>query len=129
MAYDSPNICATFIAGESLTAAQYKFMKLNGTDNTVVICAATTDIPIGVLQNNPASGGAANVCIFGLTKVQGDADLTAGNRVGTSADGQAAIYTVADTTKHLVGHVVMGNSAAAGLATILYLGSSTGNIT
>lgn len=128
MAYESPQICATFIAGESLASAQYKFVKLNGTDNTVVICAGATDIPIGVVQNNPASGGAATVCIFGLTKVQGDENLTAAQRVGTSADGQAAVYTVSDTTKHLVGHVVFGNSTAAGLATILFIGSSTGNI-
>lgn len=127
MAYESPKICATFTAGEALTSAQYKFVKLSA-DNTVIACAAVTDIPIGVLQNAPASGGAANVCIFGVTKVQGDADLTAGGRVGTSADGQAATYTVSDTTKHLVGHVLFGNSAAAGLATILFIGSSTGNI-
>lgn len=128
MAYESPKQCMTLIAGESLTAAQYKFVKISA-DNTVVICAAATDIPIGVLQNNPASGGAAEVCIWGVTKVQGDADLTAAARVGTSADGQAAAYTVANTTSHLVGHVIFGNSAAAGLATILFIGSSTGNIT
>lgn len=128
MAYEAPQQCVTLIAGEALTSSQYKFVKLNGTDNTVITCAAVTDIPIGVLQNAPANGGAAVVCIWGVTKVAGDADLTAGNVVGTSADGQAAAYTVSDTTKHRVGHVILGNSAAAGLATILFIGSATGNI-
>lgn len=106
------------IAGADLSAAaaQYKFVKWSA-DRTVVLCAGTTDIPCGVLQNTPASGDAATVCYLGVTKVQGDADLAAGNQIGTSADGQAAAYTVSDTTKHIVGTVIVGNSAAAGLAT------------
>lgn len=120
MAYEGFQInIEGLIAGADLSAAanQYKFVKMSSTDRTVVLCAAVTDIPIGVLQNTPASGDAAKVCAIGVTKVQGDADLTAGNIIGTSSDAQAAAYTVADTTKHQVGHVIVGNSAAAGLIT------------
>lgn len=107
------------IAGASLAAKQYYFVKLSA-DNTVIVCAAATDIPIGVLQNTPASGDAAEICVIGETKVSGDADLDAGALIGTSADGQAAAYVAGtDTTKYVVGQVKEGNTAAAGLITAI----------
>lgn len=105
-------------AGAAIVAAdQYKFVKWSAA-RTVILCAATTDIPCGVLQSAPvASGDEVTVCYLGETKVQGDADLAFGAEIGTSADGQAATYSVSDTTKRIVGNVVLDNSAAAGLAT------------
>lgn len=116
MAYQHGMRCVTLTAGG--TIAQYKFVKLSA-DNTVIQCDGVTDKPIGVAQAAASSGDAVEVCYEGITKVQGDADLTAGGSVGTSADGQAATYTVSDTTKYIVGQVVLGNSAAAGLASVL----------
>lgn len=115
MAWEKNQQCVTLIAGASLTAAQYKFVKLSAA-NTVVVCDGATDRPIGVLQNAPASGGAAEVCYSGITKVQGDADLAYGAQIGTSADGQAAAYTVSDTTKYIIGTVIEDNAAAGGYA-------------
>jgi hypothetical protein len=120
MAYEGPQTAIpALVAGADLSAPanQYKFVKISG-DRTVVLCSAVTDKPIGVLQNTPGNGDAATVVSDGVTKVQGDADLTAGNSIGTSADGQAAAYTVADTTKYIVGQVILGNSAAGGIATV-----------
>lgn len=104
------------VAGADLSAKQYHFVKMSA-DNIVIACAAVTDKPIGVLQNKPISGQAAEVCSAGVTKIVGDADLTAGDTIGTSADGQAAAYTVTDTTKHLVGQVIAANTAAGGFIT------------
>jgi len=108
-------------AGAAIVAAdQYKFVKLNAA-RQVILCAATTDKPIGILQNAPVgSGDEVSVAVMGVSKVQGDANLAVGDSVGTSADGQAAAYTVADTTKYIVGQVVLDNSAAAGIATIAF---------
>jgi len=117
MAYELQGFKATFIAGASLTSSQYYFVKLSAAD-TVVVCNGATDVPIGVLQNNPASGGAAEVMITGISKVSGDADLTVGNLIGTSGDGQAAAYTPgSDTTKYIVGQVIEDNTTAGGLIT------------
>lgn len=131
MAYEAPTIAISGLkAGAAIVAADnYKFVKMSA-DRTVILCAGVTDIPIGVIQNAPVdSGDAVTVVALGVTKVQGDADLAAGNQIGTSADGQAAAYTVADTTKHRVGVVILGNSAAAGLATAwVVCGGITGNI-
>lgn len=113
MAYEAAQIKAgNFTASADLSTKQYYFVKMSG-NNTVTVCAAITDIPIGVLQNNPASGQAAEVCLFGITKVVADGTLAAGNRIGTSADGQAdAIAAGVDTTVAIVGQAL--NAAAAG---------------
>lgn len=116
MSVEGPQPVAwSFVAGSALDA--YTFVKLSAA-NTVVPCAGTTDKPIGVVQESVASGGIGKVCIVGITKVQGDADLAFGDSVGTSVDAQAAAYTASDTTKYIVGVVLIDNAAAAGLATI-----------
>jgi len=52
----------TFVAGADLSSqAIYSAMKLHSTENQVVVCAADTDICIGVLLNQPGSGEGAQV--------------------------------------------------------------------
>jgi hypothetical protein len=105
------------VAGADLSAKQYYFVKLSAAF-TVDVCSAVTDIPIGVLQNDPISGEEARVCAFGLSKVNSDAALAVGNIIGTAADGQAAAYAAGtDTTKYLCGQVVQASTAAGGYAT------------
>lgn len=117
MAFEGPqHKIPGLVAGGDLSTKQYHFVKISA-DNTVVICSGTTDKPIGVLQNKPASGAAAEVCSAGVTKIVGDANLAAGDSIGTSADGQAAVYTVSDTTKYIVGQVIQENTAAGGIIT------------
>lgn len=118
MAFNGPQTrIPGLVAGADLTAAQYRFVKLSAA-KTVILCAAVTDHPIGVLQNTPDNTEEATVCAIGVTKVSADAALTAGAAIGTSADGQAAAYTVADTTKYIVGHVIAGTAAAGEIATV-----------
>lgn len=127
MAYEANMIVRSFVAGGNLASSQYKAVKLSA-DNTVVICDGATDKAIGVLQNKPASGATAEVCIFGVTKWQGDADLAAGDYVGTSADGQADAKTPAGAgTEWYIGVVLQGNSAAGGLATV-FINAATGGL-
>lgn len=105
------------IAGADLSAKQYHFVKLSA-DNTVIVCAAATDLPCGVLQNTPVSGDAAEVTVIGETKLSGDADLDAGQLIGTSADGQAdRKIPGTDPTEYIAGQVKVGNTVAGGLIT------------
>lgn len=116
---EGPMMKATGLkAGADLSSDQYKFVKLNA-DNQVILCAAATDIPYGVLQNKPsASGQAAEVCVVGQTKVSSDEALTAGWLIGTSADGQAdRKIQGTDNTEYVAGQVQVGSGAAAGFAT------------
>lgn len=101
-------------AGADLSSHQYKFVKISAA-NTVILCAAVTDHPYGVLQNSPVQGQAAEVCCHGLTKVIANQAISAGASIGTDASGLAAPYTAADTTKYIVGECQDVNAAANGL--------------
>ena len=78
------------IAGASLVASstQYKFVKISA-DNTCVLCAATTDVPCGILQAPAATtGDPVTVCVAGESMLQAGGSITAGNQVSTNASGQ-----------------------------------------
>lgn len=112
MAYEDtgPDV-GTVTASADLSAKQYYIVKMSG-DNTVTVCAAVTDVPFGVLQNNPASGEQAIVRTFGRSKISADATLAAGDIIGTSADGQAQpVVQGTETTVYNVGQVMTGGAA------------------
>ena len=74
--------------GCTAATAAYRFVKFSA-DNTVVPCAATTDVACGVLQKAVAAvGEPAEVVYGGETHLQADASMTAGQPISTSADGQ-----------------------------------------
>jgi len=125
MAYEAAQIkVGNFTASADLSAKQYHFVKMSG-NNTVTVCAAITDVPIGVLQNTPTSGQAAEVCLFGITKVVADGTLAAGNVLGTSADGQAdAIVAGTDTTVYTMGIAL--NAASAGETVEAFINATAG---
>lgn len=119
MAWEIPVLTISLVANSDMSAAanQFKFLKLNS-DGTVDICTATTDIPVGVLLNKPAANATAEIGCLGVFKVQGDVDLSKGDLIGTSADGQAALRTPGtDTTKYTSGRVLEDNAVAGGLVT------------
>lgn len=120
MAWEGPQIkIPGLTASADLSAKQYYLVKMSG-EKTVTVCAAATDIPVGVLQNAPKSGEDAEVVAIGVTKISGDEDLDAGDLIGTSGDGQAqAIVAGTDTTVYIVGQVLDGNTTAGGLATAI----------
>ena len=85
-----PILSYGFIAGEDLSAAQFKFVYLSA-DLTVKRCTAATDIPIGILQNKPAvAGQAANVVVAGVSRlVTGTGGATLAAAIGVEADSGA----------------------------------------
>ena len=113
MAYESPQITlGTLTAAADLSAKQYHFVKL-ASATTVNVCTAITDVPIGILQNNPdTAGDQAIVTIFGISKVVADGTLAAGNVIGTSADSQAdAITRGSDNSVTILGQAIQAASA------------------
>ena len=117
MAWTIPGFTFTRVAGADLSSSQYYYVKLS-TTNTVIACAAATDVPIGILQNAPTSGQEAEIMGTGISKVSSNAALSIGNLIGTSSDGQADAKTAgSDTTEYVVGVVLVASGAAAELAT------------
>lgn len=120
MAYKaSQPLKITLTASADLSAKQFYFVKVSGS-GTVDVCSGATDKPVGVLQNKPTSGQAAEIVVIGVTKVSSDAALTAGNLIGTSGDGQADAKTPGtDTTEYIVGQMLTTTGAAGVIGTAL----------
>lgn len=119
MAYEISNnaVKITLTAGEDLSAKQYYFVKVNSS-GAAVLCAAATDKPIGVLQNDPASGEEASILVVGGTKVVVAASSDEGTVIGTTSAGKATPYVAGtDTTKYLVGSVILAAGADNEIAT------------
>jgi len=123
MAYEAAQIkFGNLTAAADLSAKQFHFVKL-ASATTVNVCDDVADVPIGILQNTPTSGQAAEVCIFGISKVVADGNLAAGNIIGTSADSQAdAITRGSDTTVTVMGIAV--EAGAAGQTVTMFLNPS-----
>lgn len=121
MAFETPGRIVNLPAGADLSNVsncKYRFVKLQN-DGTVVLCNGATDEPYGILQNSPTAGQLAQVMRDGISKVQADAALAVADKVGTSADGQAAVYTHgASKTNYIMGTVILAAGAAGRLATI-----------
>lgn len=88
--YDGEGITMTLTAAADLSTHQYKFMEITAA-NTVNLCGATTDRPVGVLLNKPTSGNAATILLAGVTQVVASGAIAAGRSIGTTAAGLATI--------------------------------------
>lgn len=102
--YLAPKIQA-FLAGADLSSHQYKLVKWDSTNNSVVLCG-NAEKPMGILMNAPASGELAEVAVQGGAKVKiastmstlGVSMASAANGVGRAAvAGEWAIGTIQDT--------------------------------
>lgn len=119
MAYEISNnsLKITLPAGADLSTKQYYFVKVNSSGNAV-LCAAATDAPIGVLQNNPISGAEATIVVVGGTKLVAGAAIAAGIKIGTDSAGKAdAKVAGTDTTEYTVGQVLLASAADADVIT------------
>jgi hypothetical protein len=107
MAYEISNnaVKITRVAGADLSSLQYTFVKQNSSGQVIAVAAAT-DIPIGVLQNNPTSGQEAEVLVLGGSTLKAGATITLGTHfvLGTTSAGAATPLTPGtDTTKYVLG--------------------------
>lgn len=119
MAYElsDSQVVLSIPAGADLSAKQYTFVKLSGT--TVISAAAATDLPIGVLVNDPASGETAAVAVSGIVKLKASAAISVGALVGTTSTGLGVSLTAGtDTTKYILGRAITAAGAAGDIITV-----------
>lgn len=119
MAFDYVNsqVILSIPAGADLSAKQYTFVKLSGTG--VISVAAATDIPVGVLLNDPTSGETAAVAISGVVKLKASAAIAVGTLVGTTSTGTAVVVVAGtDTTKYILGQAITAAGAAGDIITV-----------
>lgn len=119
MAYEinQYSVKITLPAAADLSTKQYYFVKVNSSGQAA-LCAAATDRPIGVLQNTPTSGQAAEVLVVGGTKIVSSASIDEGVLIGTASTGKADAKTPGtDTTEYGVGQVILAAGADGELLT------------
>src|SRR6056297_1239117 len=96
----------TFIAGEDLSAAQFKFVTLES-DGQVDLADAAGENAIGVCLVGGAAGAAVTVAISGKVMVEAGGTIAAGAAVQTDANGDALTAATGD--------VVLGYALEAGV--------------
>jgi hypothetical protein len=107
-------VTLTLTAASDMSAAtmQFTLVKLADVNDNCVPCTAVDDLPVGVLQNRPAVGEAAEIVVVGLTKLRANADLTvAGGLLGTSTSGRASALTTASSGAYAIGRLVSTDTA------------------
>ncbi|MBC7340958.1 MAG: DUF2190 family protein [Clostridia bacterium] len=111
MAYEIPVFDVSLVAGADLSAAQYRFVKVNADGNAVL--AGNGEMAVGVLQDKPGPGVAGQVRVLGVTKVVAGGAIAKGALVASDADGKAkaAVAATANTTSGAI-----SGSHAAGIA-------------
>jgi hypothetical protein len=119
MAYElsDSQVVLSIPAGADLSAKQYTFVKLSG--STVIAAAAATDLPIGVLLNDAASGETAAVAVSGVVKLKASAAIAVGALVGTTSTGTGvSLAAGTDTTKYILGRAITAAGAAGDIITV-----------
>lgn len=92
------------VASGDLSAQQFKVVKHASTAGAVVVVNATTDNAIGLLQNDPTDGEAAEVAGLGLALgLAGVNDLAYGERVGYDTTGRLVDHTT--DNRRIIGQV------------------------
>lgn len=82
----------------SADATQYTVAKVTSTEGVVDLAAATTDFPLGIVQNDAKKGGAANIRTSGISyAVAGSTSIAIGDQLTWDSSGRVVKATKAGT--------------------------------
>ena len=96
----------TFVAGEDLSTAQFKFVTLES-DGQVDLADSAGENCVGVLLVEGEAARAVTVVLTGSVMVEAGGTVTAGGAVATDATGRAVDATTGD--------IIMGYAREAGV--------------
>lgn len=108
-------------ASATLAAKQYYAVKLASTAHEVVVCSASDQECIGIVQNDPAAGEVAVVACLGIAKAAVEASVSAGDYLGPSATGRLKAVT-ADNTSIIAYAMEGATTSAADIIKVQVLG-------
>lgn len=117
MAYSESQTCISLIAAADLSAKQFYFVAVD--TNGKAALTGDDGNPIGVLQNKPAAGEAAQICVAGVTKlyIGTESGLGAGYNVGCDANSAGK---VSDTGSFRCGVSLEDPTADGDIVSILF---------
>lgn len=117
------NYLPGLLAGASLAAKQYHAVKMATTAGEVVAVSATTDVAIGLVQNDPADGEAASVAGPGSVAIgiAGTSTISQGNVLGFDSTGRLVNHTTDDRAS--IGLALESASAVSDEITVVVIGA------
>ena len=117
MAFEQSKTIITLEAAADLSAKQYYFVAVD-TDGTAALTGDDGN-PIGVLQNKPAAGEAASICVYGVTKlyIGTESGLGAGYNVGCDSNSAGK---VSDSGSYRLGVSLEDPTANGDVVSILF---------
>lgn len=101
MAFTEKICNVSVTAGEDMSNDQYKAVVLSSGD--AIVTTDGTNQTYGVLQNDPASGETATVCIGGICKAEAGEAIAIGDRIAAADDGQFITEATAVAGEPIVG--------------------------
>ena len=107
------------VAGASFASAQYKVVKFASTAVQVIPVTSSTDVALGIIQDDPTTGQPALIAGPGdvAIAIAGVADLAQGERVGWNTTGQ-----VDDTKARKIGIALKPSTAVGDYVPVLLIG-------
>lgn len=111
------------VATATLAAKQYYVVQLSSTAGECKVATSGTSQVIGVVQNDPAAGEAAEVAFVGIAKVAVEASTTKGSYLTSSSTGRAKTTTTDGNV--CIGVALEAYSTAGGIISVLLGGPST----
>lgn len=123
MAFEVPGFkYPAHIASGDQSGNQFRWVKITGTAQKVLVATAAGEFCVGVLQNKPLANEEAEIMSHGVTKLVAGETLVAGDRIGTTANGRARkmvdIATGRDVDLWVLGHCLVG-AATGEYATVM----------
>jgi hypothetical protein len=107
---DSLHITGLVATGD-LSAKQFQPVKHASTVGAVKVCDAITDKCIGILNNDPTDGQAADIIAAGNAKVKCETTLAVGEFLSPDSTGYVKVAASANT--RIVGFLLEASTGAA----------------
>jgi len=113
MAVAKGMITASFLAGADLTSCQYEAIKMHSVAHEVTVAGSDNEKCIGILQNAPADGEEAIVCVLGVcpAKIM-ESSLSAMDYL--VADSTGGLEQADDANGHVIAILLQDSSSTAG---------------
>ena len=125
----SGSFAESYSAASDLSTHQYKLVKLTSTGVDVCGAQSATEVPIGVLQNDPISGNAACVMLQGLSSLKVNAaspNIAIGDMITSGANG-FGVKNTADKAQ-VVGRANDAAAADGVIISVLLFGASQAGV-
>lgn len=125
MATQGPYTTISLNATGDLSSYQYYVVQLASTAGECKLATSATSKTVGVLMNEPTGGQTAEVAIFGIVKVAGEASVTVGGAVCSSSTGRAKLTTTGGD--RMLGYAMDAVSSAGDIIRILLVPGVNGD--